>query len=384
MFRFAFIVGLVFSASVGAVRAEPVCVDGICYPSEEAAVHAERERPFGLLSAHAAVPVPTYRVAEGYRNADAFLAFLRDEPVEEPFDERSFAVVVLLVLIAGMAANLTPCVLPLAPVTLALVGVGWRRGAAYGLGIALAYGALGFAAAFGGLAFGALQASPWFNAGTAAVFLFLALAVGGWVNIDFDRWRIRSASPFLLGVGAATLAGACVEPVLLATLLYASSRFAAGETAAAALPFVLGFGMGLPWPFAAAGLAVFPKPGKWMIGVRRAFAAVLVVLAVHYALLAAGAFRAPYLPSDDATEKSDTAQKLGRDVLYEIGADWCGSCAAMEKRVLSDPRVRAELAGCDVRRVRIADFGDLKRHPFLKDVPVRGLPAFVYVPAAEE
>jgi len=370
-------------------QAEPVCVDGVCYPSEEAAERARAAAPSfsfpagpGTNGEHVDAgidPVRSYRVAEGYRNVDAFLSFLNDEPFEDPFEGHSYAIVLLIVLVAGLAANLTPCVLPLAPVTLALVGSGWKRGAAYGCGIALAYGTLGLSAAFGGLAFGTLQASPWFNAAVAAVFLFLALAVGEFVNVDFAKWRFRSASPFLLGVGAATLAGACVEPILLATLLYTSARFAAGETTVVVLPFVLGLGMGLPWPFAAAGLAIFPKPGKWMIWVRRAFAVVLVLLAARYAWLAIGTFSIKQ--SNNQTMKQSHPAAGDRNVLYAIGADWCGSCAAMEKRVLSDSRVRAELAKFDVQRVRIDNFEDLKRHSVLKDVRILGLPAFVIVPS---
>ena len=51
---------------------------------------------------------------------------------------------------------------------------------------------------------------------------------------------------------------------------------AQGNHIALALPFVLGLGMALPWPFAGAGMQVLPKPGAWMKTVNKIFG--LVVL----------------------------------------------------------------------------------------------------------
>ena len=74
----------------------------------------------------------------------------------------------------GMLLNLTPCVLPMVPVTLMVLGIGFGKrgtarhplwtGIAYGGGIAVAYGALGVVSLAAGTAFGSLQSSPWFNA----------------------------------------------------------------------------------------------------------------------------------------------------------------------------------------------------------------------------
>lgn len=47
-----------------------------------------------------------------------------------------------------------------------------------------------------------------------------------------------------MGALSALLAGACVAPVLIATLLYAQTQYAAGNPAALALPFLLGVGIG--------------------------------------------------------------------------------------------------------------------------------------------
>ena len=234
------------------VRAAPVCVDGVCYPSEEAAradgvsedrikaASAEHSAAAGEAAPSLGFSLPTVaeepadksrtRVAIGYMKAPQMIAFLRNEPAAKELADHALWVILLLVLAGGLAANLTPCVLPLVPVNLSLVGKGAIRGAAYGLGITTAYGCLGLAAAFGGLAFGTIQSSPWFSLLAACVFVFLGLAVAEVFRIDFSRFRPRTKrsapkdgtasspsllKPFALGAWSAVLAGACVEPILI-------------------------------------------------------------------------------------------------------------------------------------------------------------------------
>ena len=343
--------------------AEPVCVDGVCYPDEESARAAGALGGSGgggygdlqnlLKGADPEKPEKpenpetqlSRRLAVGYMDASDFTAFLTGKPsVADTLGEASVAMVFLLVLLGGLLMNLTPCVLPLVPVSLALVGRGAPRGTAYGLGMTLAYGALGLAAAFGGLAFGAIQSSPWFNIVVAVVFLLLGLATSEVFFIDFSRFRPRPKvgaptaakrgllGPFLLGAGTAVLAGACVAPILLATLVLTAKWFAAGRVWAVALPFVLGAGMGLPWPFITAGMSVLPKPGAWMRWVNRAFAVVLFGFAVWYGWLAWGGFtaRAETAPAQDAAYGKDHAE----------GAACCGGTSEVQREAHRDQHFR--------------------------------------------
>lgn len=372
------------------LRAEPVCVDGVCYPSAEAAREAGVVLPSAPTSAAA-----DRRLALGYMNVPEFTAFLKNEaPVGGGLEDHALGVVLLLVLLGGLAANLTPCVLPLVPINLILIGKGWRRGAAYAAGITTTYGALGLAAAFGGLAFGSLQASPWFNAGVALVFILLACAMCDVLSLPNLIQKLKGLKPakgpvgggaarptsglkgpYFLGLGAATLASACVEPILIATLLLTAKWFAAGRIWAVILPFVLGAGMGLPYPFAAAGFSVLPKPGAWMVWVKRAFALVFVGMAAWYGLQAAQAWR----PSDAAQESASTSTAIRQDqpTLIILGAPWCRNCKAMERSTLKEAAVLKELANFNVRRIEINDFGELARYPELSGLDIKGVPAYV-------
>ena len=399
--------------------AEPVCINGVCYPDEESARAAgalggtggENFADLQNLLQEADPENPEHpekpgnpeipemrRLAAGYMDASEFTAFLTGKPsVADTLGQASVAMVFLLVLIGGLLMNLTPCVLPLVPVSLALVGRGAARGAAYGLGMTLSYGALGLAAAFGGLAFGAIQSNPWFNVVVAVVFLLLGLATSEVFFIDFSRFRPRPkpgvmprekrglVGPFLLGAGTAVLAGACIAPILLATLVLTAKWFAAGRVWAVALPFVLGAGMGLPWPFITAGMSVLPKPGAWMRWVNRVYAVVLFGFAVWYGWLAWGGFTAraeTIAPAPDAAAASDPT----RPTLVIVGAPWCKNCTAMERTTLKEPSVVEALAKFNVKHVEINTFDDLKKHPELAGLGIdkTGVPAYVVIDPVHE
>jgi len=331
----------------------------------------------------------------GYMDADALIAFVENrspQPVdgEKRTANQSLWILFLLALGGGFLLNLTPCVLPLVPVNLILIGKGWRRGAAYGVGMAATYGALGLAAAFGGVAFGAVQSSPWFNGLAALVFVFLALAMldvvvvnglsslrkPGMRKVEGERSLL---SAFLLGGGAALLAGACVAPVAIAACAEAAVRCAAGEWQAAGLPFALGAGMAAPYPFLAGGIKVLPKPGKWMCWTKRGFAVVLLGFAAHYGWLACNSLAAR--PSSQA----NAAPKTSKPLFVKVGAPWCKNCEAMERTTLKEERVVKALSGFEVVKVEINDFGELRDNPLLGGVAdrIKGLPAYVIFPAKE-
>ena len=410
------VLSLFFVAVLGCLSAyaRPVCVGEMCYPSEQAALAAGVSREAiekALREDHSVEGAPVVefapkkasgevRLAMGYMKPEAMTAFLRNQPSgADALENHALIVVLLLILAGGLLANLTPCVLPLVPVNLVLVGRGWGRGAAYGLGIAIAYGMLGVAAAFGGMAFGTIQSSPWFSLLVAIVFTVLGLAMSEVFFIDFTKYRSRVTGGgnkirglggvFLLGVGAAVLAGACVEPILLATLVLTAKWCAAGKTWAVVLPFILGVGMGLPWPFAAAGLSVLPKPGAWMRWVNRIFALVLFGMAVWYGRLAWTGFRGPAAETaaDHLAATPETweavfagAQAKGRPVFVDVWASWCKNCLAMERTTFRAPEVVRALAPFTVVRLQAEDPAAFQKLKDFAGLGIKGFPAFVIFP----
>ena len=286
--------------------------------------------------------------------------------------------VILLTLVGGIALNLTPCVLPLIPVNLAIIGAGVKAGsrskgfalgAMYGLGTALLYGALGVVAVLGAASFGSLNAQWWFNGAIAAVFVVLALAMFDVILIDFAKYQSKLglkkdsgnfAFAFIMGAVNALLAGACVAPVVIAVVLYSQDAYADGSKAALALPFLLGVGMALPWPFAGAGLAFLPKPGLWMVRVKQAFGVLILAFAAYYGYQAYEQFGARYLVDRDAVRASAQANaeagwtasldeglaqalREKKPVLIDFWATWCKNCLYMNQTTFKDPAVLERL-----------------------------------------
>lgn len=365
---------------------------GTLYPPDESASAGSA----GLFPG-----VKIERTAFGYRNAEEFAAFLEGrDPGFTGFAGKGTALVLLLTLLGGLALNFTPCVLPMIPINLAIIGAdtgdrrkALARGFVYAAGIAAAYGCLGVAAVLGGATFGTLSALWYFNFGAALVFLFLGLSMFGVFTIDFSRFgggirtpsTARLAGVFLLGGLSALLAGACVAPVVIAVLLHAANRYAAGYPVALLLPFFLGIGMGLPWPFAAAGLARLPKPGMWMVRVKQAFGVLIVLIGLYYGWLglrlllperSASSAPSPALTASLTSAFRESARN-GKPVLIDFRADWCKNCKAMELGPLRNSRVRSLLRNFNLVELDVTRVSAPEVKAVMTRFGVSGLPAFV-------
>ena len=318
----------------------------------------------------------------GYADVDEFLGFIEraesGEAEQGWFEGRGPIAIVALILIGGLALNLTPCVLPMIPINLAIIGAGARAGSrrrgfvlgsAYGLAMAMVYGVLGLVVILTAGTFGTINASPWFNLGIALLFVVLALAMFDRLAIDFSRFQSRftggpqgaGSLPVAFGMGgvAALLAGACVAPVVIQVIVFSSNLYATGTAVALALPFLLGLGMAVPWPIAGAGLSFLPKPGPWMVRVRQAFGVFILGTAVYYGYLSYGLFSQrwvdPELVAGSVQELIDdgwyatldpglaAAESDGKLVLVDVWATWCRNCLIMDRTTLKDPSVEAAL-----------------------------------------
>ena len=216
------------------------------------------------------------------------------------FEGRGPLAILLIVFVGGLALNLTPCVLPMIPINLAIIGAGTQAGSrgrgfllggVYGAAMALVYGVLGLVVILTAGTFGTINASPWFNLGIAVLFVVLALAMFDVITIDFSRFRAGlglasqsrgtfARSPSAMGAVAALLAGACVAPVVIQVVLFSSNLYANGHAASRwRCRFFLGVGMAMPWPIAGAGLAALPKPGAWMVRVKQVFGVIILATA---------------------------------------------------------------------------------------------------------
>jgi thiol:disulfide interchange protein len=303
--------------------------------------------------------------------------------IEGFLEKWGLLITIPFIILLGIGLNLTPCVLPMIPINLAIIGAGVKAGSKgqgfflggiYGLGMALAYGSLGLAVVLAGTTFGSLNSSPWFNFGTAAVFVILSLAMFDVFTIDFSRFKgssnvnaktgfARYLLIFGLGAFSALLAGACVAPALISVLLISANIYNSGSYVGLLLPFLLGLGMALPWPVAGAGIAALPKPGMWMMRVKQAFGILILLFAAYYGYEGYKLWKASgevtqienvqisttETETDTAALDEQLAQGMqksletGKPIFLDFWATWCKSCMYMEKTTFSDPEVQKRL-----------------------------------------
>jgi len=317
-----------------------------------------------------------------------------------------------IAMLGGLLLNLTPCVLPMIPINLAIIGAGTQAGrrqrgfllgATYGAAMAIVYGVLGLIVILTAGTFGTINASPWFNVAIAGIFVLLALAMFDVITVDFSRLSssIRFGEQsrgtfylaFSMGAVAALLAGACVAPVVIQVILFASDLYAQGSTIALALPFMLGVGMAIPWPIAGAGMAALPKPGPWMVRVKQAFGVFIFAMAAYYGFIAYGLFANRwvdpvsvqasvqeqleagwYADLDQGLAVAERYQKL---VLIDLWATWCKNCLTMDRTTLADPSVQAALD--DYVKIKFqAEYPDEPpAQDLMRHIGAIGLPAYV-------
>jgi thiol:disulfide interchange protein len=195
-----------------------------------------------------------------------------------------------------------------------------------------------------------------------------------------------------MGTVAALLAGACVAPVVIQVVVFASERYAAGSAAALALPFVLGLGMALPWPIAGAGIAALPKPGAWMVRVKQVMGLFIFGMAVYYGYIAYQGFSSrwvdPASVSASVEEKLkegwhsslveglDQAQREGKPVLIDFWATWCKNCLTMDRTTLADPEVLKALSGYVKIKIQAEDPTLSPTRELMQRINAVGLPAY--------
>lgn len=197
----------------------------------------------------------------------------------------------------GVLTSLTPCVYPLIPITMGVIGArqaGSRLQSlglttAYVFGMALMFSGLGFAAASSGKAFGTILANRWVVAGLALFFTAMAASMFGAFQIAVPQGialrlnRVGGTGyggAIAMGLVAGIVAAPCTGPVLasLLTFVAQSGRPAFGLV----LLFVYALGVGLPFFLMGAFSLSLPRSGAWMEGVKSVFGVALLAMALLY------------------------------------------------------------------------------------------------------
>lgn len=208
------------------------------------------------------------------------------------------------VFVAGLLTSFTPCVYPVIPLTLGVIGArsagGRWKGLAlsliYVLGMAIVYAILGAFASLTGKLFGQVGSSPYSYFIVANVCLLFGLSMLGvfqFPQISFSTGpkKIKGIfDVFFAGAVAGLIVGPCTAPVLASVLVYVGSK--QNLIYGFSLLFVFGYGVGflliLLGTFTGL-LASLPKSGFWLERVKQFFGWCLI-FAAEYFLIKMGGF----------------------------------------------------------------------------------------------
>jgi len=273
------------------------CTDKVCFLPRTEDVKAV----FIVVSEAGAtmVPPPVLPVPPMIQNSEI-------PPTGEPnsFQETAEKFGLIGVLVAafiwGFLASLTPCVYPMIPVTVSVIGArsagsifrGFVLSVFYVLGLSLTYAIFGTVAAMTGGMFGEYTNHPAVRIVVAAVFVILALGM-------FDLFYIQMPSflsskiggfrgsgligVFITGAAAGAVVGPCVGPMLVGLLVYIAALGSKLQGFLIMWSFALGMGMLFLVIGTFSGAATsLPKAGMWMERVKHFFGVLLLAAALYY------------------------------------------------------------------------------------------------------
>lgn len=206
------------------------------------------------------------------------------------------------VFAGGVLTSLTPCLYPMIPITVAVIGGGVtmpsrarRMGLAsvYAIGLAAAYSSLGIIAALTGRMFGEISTNPWLTFAMANLMLAAAAMMADVIPVPIPQALMaraaalgdggRVAGVLLMGIASGLVAAPCGAPVMAAVLTWVATT----QRAVLGFAYLFAFSLGmctllLVVAFAADASLHLPRAGPWMSWVKKGFALVLLGVAEYY------------------------------------------------------------------------------------------------------
>ncbi len=213
---------------------------------------------------------------------------------------KGFIYALITIFFAGFLSSLTPCVFPMIPITISILGTGvinqnrlksFLISSTYVLGVATTYSILGVLAASTGSILGTYMADPKVIVVLSIIFILMGLSMYGLFDIKMPSFVVsrlnvdkrKGFGIFLSGIVTGVVASPCVGPVLIGLLLYVSTTQDMFLGFSFLFAFAIGFGILLIL------LGMFgqlinklPKSGGWLEGAKFIFGTVMIAMAFFY------------------------------------------------------------------------------------------------------
>ena len=200
--------------------------------------------------------------------------------------------------LAGILASLSPCILPLIPITLGVVGAvsastklrGFFISLSFVLGLSIVYTILGIVSSFFGMLLGTFFINPVTYIVLAIIFFLLSAVSLGLirVNLPFSLGSTYKAKGnlvlvFILGMISAFALIPCNFPVLGAILGLISVKQSVAYGALALFLFSLGQGLLLIILGTFTSLIQkLPKQSVWLIFIKKSLSVILALVGVYF------------------------------------------------------------------------------------------------------
>ena len=355
------------------------------------AFKAPQPRDDGLFMKAVGADIPDLRTVpltvtvDAPPQAGAFLVTIGDDTAPgQPSDsalERSLLGIMLIAVLGGLILNLMPCVLPVLAIKLSAVlataGAGRRE-----LRLRFLAGAAGIMVSFmllaGGLALVRIAGGTvgWGIQFQNPIFLMVMIVMIGLFALSLVD-GVRFAVPgfvqdigrgsdggsgggsgyrqdFLTGMLATILATPCSAPFVGTAVAAALSG---GMGAHFVIFAAMGAGLAAPWMLVAAfpaTVGLLPRPGPWMVWMKRVLALLLAGTMIWLMTVLAGVIMptaepqrtgpSAYVWQPWSPAAMQEARAASLPVFVDVTADWCITCKANKALVLERDPVASVLA----------------------------------------
>lgn len=210
----------------------------------------------------------------------------------------------LVSFLGGVWASFTPCIYPIIPILIGVIGAkstqsrvqGFQLSSAFVVGMAVTYSLLGLAAALTGRIFGQLTTHPLAYLVVGNICLVFALSMLGLFEIRLPgRWgeakgkkeKKGIGTVFWMGASSGLVAAPCTVPILGVLLAFVAQTRNLLFGFSLLFVFALGLGLLLILLGTFTGLlASLPKSGPWMVRLKQAFGVLLIVAAEFFVIQA--------------------------------------------------------------------------------------------------